>query len=117
MKLLILQAVTTAERLPFRESDPSMGPLLFKALVFTTLLLALAFGLLVLARRQGWLPAPAQGAKNRDIEIRSSRRVTPHTTVIVIRRGQQEFLLVESTRQISVQAVEELPLEPAEIGE
>lgn len=102
MHVLLLESAAVSG-LTYRDSDPVFGVMLFKALLVTALLLALAVGLLLLAKRFGWLPTDAAGRQASDtMQIAASRRLTPHTRLFVIQHGEREFLLVESSRQINL---------------
>lgn len=102
MHILLITAAVATERLSYRESDPALGAMLFKALLLTAGLLALALGLLLLARRFGWLPAAARANTVDGMKVMASRRITPHTSVFVIRHDGQDFLLTESSRQVTL---------------
>jgi hypothetical protein len=104
--LAIVQA--TPSGLPFRtESAVSMDRFVLAMLAVSLLLVALIAALQV-ARKKGWLDgvmfrsSAVQGDRS-ELSLRASRRVSAFTSVHVLARGEQEFLVVESVRGATAQ--------------
>lgn len=107
MKTLILlglaAAAGTEERLPYRQDDLGVGALLIKSGVLIVVLLAFTYGLLWLARKQGWLgQAGASESDGRRIEVVASRRLTPHTRLLVVEFEGRRTTITESTRHVTM---------------
>ena len=62
-----------------------------------------------LVRRSRWLrrfaTLPTGERAGLPIEVRRIQRLSTHTTLFVVARGTEEFLVIESARQIAVQSV------------
>ena len=101
-------AQTAPSRLPFRtESAVSTDRFVLAMLAVSLLLVALIVALQV-ARKKGWLDgvmfrsSAVQGDRP-ELSLRASRRVSAFTSVHVLARGEQEFLVVESVRGATAQ--------------
>lgn len=88
--------------LPFQTGTTASGEYLLKALLLTAVLLAVCYGLLWLGRRYGLIRVRA-GAPRRELELLESLRVNVHTCIHAVRFRGRMFLLTESSRQISMQ--------------
>lgn len=99
---------TIPSGLPFRtESAVSMDRFVLAMLAVSLLLVAVIVALQV-ARKKGWLDSvmfrssAVQGDRT-ELSLRASRRVSAFTSVHVLARGEQEFLIVESVRGATAQ--------------
>lgn len=87
--------------IPYRTAASVPAGSLASALIITMLVLVALIVCVVYARRRGWLAGagmckrPVGGS---DIDIRASRRVSLATTVYMVRCGDADYLLVETTR-------------------
>jgi hypothetical protein len=99
---------TAPSGLPFRtESAVSMDRFVL-AMLAVSLLLVAVIAALQMARKKGWLDgvmfrsSTVQGDRS-ELSLRASRRVSAFTSVHVLARGEQEFLVVESVRGATAQ--------------
>lgn len=103
-----LLAAPASSGIPFR-TDPAVSVDRFVlAMLAVSVLFVAAIALLYLARRKGWLAGAPGGiaagkSGNHELSVQASRRVSPFTTVHVIARGKQQFLVVESARGVTAQ--------------
>ena len=93
--------------IPFRKSGGVSGPEIFGSLVVTLLLLAALAGLAFYARKRGWLDrwlaVPAgQGAVARKLAVLEVLNISRRTSLIRVRHGDRELLIVESSGNIEV---------------
>jgi hypothetical protein len=101
-------AQTAPSGLPFRtESAVSTDRFVLAMLAVSLLLVALIVALQV-ARKKGWLGgamfrSPGVQGDRSELSLRASRRVSAFTSVHVLARGEQEFLVVESVRGATAQ--------------
>lgn len=109
--------------IPFRTKMPvSAGSIAFSVSI-TVLVLMLLIAVLVYARRRGWngrWPSGMISTKRAEpvesIEVRATRRVSMATTAHVVLYRGREYLLVESTRGVTV-AVTQLDSSAVKSGE
>jgi hypothetical protein len=93
--------------IPFRKSAPVSGPEVFGTLVFTLLLLSAFAGLAWFARRKGWLDRwlalpSGQGVQRRQLAVLEVLNISRRTTLLRVRHGEKELLIIESTGQVQV---------------
>jgi hypothetical protein len=106
-------AAPAGSAIPYRTSNPVSAGTFAWALLATALLMAVAVGVLLVARRRGWITATAKvrsRGQGEDIALLSSRRLSAATTAYVVAYGGRAYLVVESVRG-SVAKV--LPLQDA----
>ena len=112
------QASTTAAPIAFREEGSSTGADAAQALGMTVLLLAVVVVGLWAARRRGWLQrwlgaaVLARPADSADLKLVHTLRLSPRTSVHRIQNGNESFLLVESSAQVTLQRVEDSDAAP-----
>lgn len=102
---------SSVQPIPYRAAPPMDAGRLASVLGMTVLLLVVLGVSLWVARRKGWLRrwAIAAGAghgQDRDARIRARVRLSPATQLFVVDAGDARLMVVESTRHISLQAVE-----------
>lgn len=99
-------ATSTTGAIPFNTHPALEIGGVVDVFVVCAVVLALFAILAWIAKRQGWLKrlgvAPTTDTRRR-IEIRSTQRLSPQTTVFVVAHDNREFLLVESARQVTIQ--------------
>lgn len=118
MKVAEQTAASTAPAIPYRESAQVSGGDIAGAFGAAIVLLALALGLALLARRLGWLQrwgvatGPAK-ASAQGLRVEQALRISPRTTLFRVADGDRHFLLAESRDGIQWLA---LPERSAEQG-
>ncbi|MGO4521204.1 hypothetical protein AB4076_11370 [Dyella sp. 2RAF44] len=104
--LALVQAAPSG--LPFRTESAVSTDRFVLAMLTVTLLLVALIAALYVARKKGWLDgvmlrsSVSQGDRS-ELSLRASRRVSTFTSVHVLARGDQEFLVVESVRGATAQ--------------
>ena len=104
--LALVQA--TPSGLPFRTESAVSTDRFVLAMLAVSLLLIAVIAVLHIARKKGWLDgvifrsSAVQGDRS-DLSLRASRRISAFTSVHVLARGDQEFLVVESVRGATAQ--------------
>ncbi|HEX7814749.1 hypothetical protein [Dyella sp.] len=96
----LADAAGSPTAIPYRTDAAVSGGSVLTALLASAVLLVLLVAVLLQARRRGWLPGTprALATPAKDIQIRSSRRISMVTTVHVIEFEGQAYLLTESAR-------------------
>jgi len=89
--------------IPFRQSGGVSGPEVFTSFGLTLLLLAATAGAAFYARKRGWLdrwlavPTTADAAGKRRLAVVERLALSRKTTLIRVRDGERELLVLEST--------------------
>lgn len=105
-------AGTTAQAAPsapigFREEASGLGGSLLGVLMVLVVLLSVVCAGLWYAQRRGWLrpwAAPADAVPEGRMRVVQRVRLSPKTSVYRLRDGEQEYLIVESSAHVVVQA-------------
>lgn len=101
-----IPVVPPASAIPFKSGSAFDATSVVHVFLACALLLGLFAIGAVVARRKGWLGrfvvVTTGEHASPPVEIRRMQRFSQHTTIFVVGRGEQEFLLIESTRQVAI---------------
>ncbi|GAB3040459.1 hypothetical protein GCM10027285_26920 [Oleiagrimonas citrea] len=108
MKLAMLNRIAAsapAPAIPYRTDAVGFSGTLTTALTVTVVLLALIFLALLWARKKGWLQrwtrTPLR-TESEDLRVAARLRLSPATHAYVLRHGEREYLVVESSQRVQV---------------
>lgn len=98
----VLPAVAQAEpAIPYRTESPVSVGTVVVAILATVFVLAALIGVLMYARRRGWVPVANPGKPSASVEgiqLQASRRLSMLTTAHVVAYRGHAYLIVESSR-------------------
>lgn len=104
----MLAPLATASTIPFNTRPALQLTSLLHVFLACAALLSLFVIGLVVANRKGWLRrfvVASNGAPSGlPIEVRRVQRLSTHTTLFVLAHGADEYLVVESTRHVTISA-------------
>lgn len=99
--------LAAARPIPFKAENGGATASLALPLLLAVVLLALAVGLLWVARQKGWLrrwsaAPPAAGERADGLQVEQVLRLSPRTRLYRLRDGEHRFAVLESTAHASI---------------
>lgn len=102
---------STSPAIPYLQQPPVSGGHVLSVFLITAVLLGVLLAVLAICRKAGWLSrfgiqgTPSGVRQDDALKVLGSTALGPGSRVFLLQAGGSRFLIVESSRQVSVQEI------------